>query len=89
MDPSLEKWCKDQMYKLNGTDDLTLVDFCMILTDSDEIGQYLTAYLGSTPQVNSFATEFIQRKGGTQKKNVEEWESTATIKKGKKKKAGP
>ena len=89
MDPSLEKWCKDQMYKLNGTDDLTLVDFCMILTDSEEIRQYLTAYLGSTPQVNSFATEFIQRKGGNQKKNVEEWESTATIKKGKKKKAGP
>lgn len=89
MDPSLEKWCKDQMFKLNGTDDLTLVDFCMILTDSEEIRQYLTAYLGSTPQVNSFATEFIQRKGGNQKKNVEEWESTATIKKGKKKKAAP
>jgi GYF domain len=88
MDPALEKWCKDQMHKLNGTDDLTLVDFCMILTDSEEIRQYLTAYLGSTPQVNAFATEFIQRKGGNQKKNVEEWESTATVKKGKKKKVG-
>jgi GYF domain len=88
MDPVLEKWCKDQMSKLNGTDDLTLVAFCMTLTDSEEIRQYLTAYLGSTPQVNVFATEFLQRKGGNQKKNTEEWESTATVKKGKKKKAG-
>jgi GYF domain len=88
MDPGLEQWCKEQMNKLNGTDDLTLVAFCMTLSDSEEIRQYLTAYLGSTPQVNAFATEFLQRKGGNQKKNIEEWESTATAKKGKKKKAG-
>jgi GYF domain len=84
MPPTLEKWCKDQMHKLNGTDDLTLVAFCMSLTDADEIRQYLTAYLGSTPQVNSFATEFINRKGGAKDK-VEEWEPL--VKKGRKKKA--
>jgi GYF domain len=88
MDPVLEQWCKEQMTKLNGTDDLTLIAFCMTLSDSEEIRQYLTAYLGSTPQVNAFAAEFLQRKGGNQKKNVEEWESTVTAKKGKKKKAG-
>ena len=88
MDPALEKWCKEQMSKLNGTDDITLIAFCMTLTDSEEIRQYLTAYLGSTPQVNVFASEFLQRKGGNQKKNSDEWESTATVKKGKKKKAG-
>jgi hypothetical protein len=32
---------------LNGTNDLTLIQFCMTLTDRDEIIQYLTAYLGS------------------------------------------
>ena len=87
MSPSLEKWCKEQMQKINKTDDLTLVSFCMTLTDPEEIRQYLTTYLGSTPQVSSFATEFINRKGGSQGKQ-EEWESTVTTKKGRKKKAG-
>lgn len=87
LSPVLEKWCKDQMHRLNGTDDLTLVTFCMTLSDQDEIRQYLTAYLGSTPQVNSFATEFINRKGGAKDKQ-DEWESTATAKKGRKKKTG-
>ena len=62
MTPSLESWCKEQMQKLIGSDDLILVSFCMTLTDRDEIRQYLTACLGSTPQVNNFATEFIKRK---------------------------
>ncbi|KAL7495872.1 hypothetical protein ACHAWT_004205 [Skeletonema menzelii] len=85
MTPTMEKWCKDQMQKLNGSDDLTLVTFCMTLTDSDEIRQYLSAYLGSTPQVNNFATEFIKRKGGD---NSAEWESAGGPKKGRKKKGG-
>jgi len=87
MSPDFEKWCKDQMAKLNGTDDLTLVAFCMTLNDADEIRQYFAAYLGSTPQVNAFATEFISRKGGSQGKQ-DEWESTVPVKKGRKKKAG-
>lgn len=78
MSDNMEQWCKDQMRRLNGTDDLTLVAFCMTLTDPEEIRQYLTAYLGMSPAVNSFATEFINRKN-------DDWESTA--KKGRKKKA--
>jgi hypothetical protein len=90
MSPVLEKWCKDQMQSLNGTDDLTLVSFCMTLTNPEEIRQYLTTYLGSTPTVNKFATEFINKKGGHTKAPVqEEWETTAnTGKKARKKKAG-
>jgi hypothetical protein len=88
MSPALEKWCKDQMNKLNGTDDLTLVAFCTTLNDPDEIRQYLTAYLGSTPQVNNFATEFINRKGLGKEKQEEAWESTVSGKKGRKKKTG-
>lgn len=57
----------------------------MTLNDSDEIRQYLTAYLGSTPQVNNFATEFINRKNGGKGKQ-EEWESATKGKKGKKSK---
>lgn len=85
MSPALEVWCKEQMRKLNGSEDLTLVAFCMTLADPVEIKQYLTAYLGSTPQVNNFATEFINRKNGT--KQQEQWETTGSSKKGRKKKA--
>mmetsp|Transcript_20038 Transcript_20038/g.41899 ORF Transcript_20038/g.41899 Transcript_20038/m.41899 type:complete len:1092 (-) Transcript_20038:300-3575(-) len=88
MSPALEKWCKEQMTKLTGTDDLTLMQFCMTLTDSNEIRQYLVTYLGSSPQVNNFANEFIQRKVGA-KPVKDEWETTvSTKKKGKKKSAG-
>jgi hypothetical protein len=83
MSTSLESWCKDQMRKLNGSDDLTLVSFCMTLNDPAEIRQYLTAYLGSTPQVSNFATDFINKRG-LGKAQVDEWESTKP-KKGRKK----
>mmetsp|Transcript_1614 Transcript_1614/g.5388 ORF Transcript_1614/g.5388 Transcript_1614/m.5388 type:complete len:81 (-) Transcript_1614:5-247(-) len=36
----------------------------MTLTDNSEIRQYLSMYLGSTPQVAAFANEFIKRKQG-------------------------
>jgi len=85
MSPALEKWCKEQMMKLNGTDDLTLVSFCMTLNDPGEIRQYLTAYLGTGSQINNFATEFIHRKVGVTPAR-DEWESTVTTKKKSKKK---
>lgn len=74
MSPSLELWCTEQMERLNGTVDLTLIQFCMTLTDRDEIRQYLTAYLGSSTHVSTFATEFIRRKLGESGKKYE-WES--------------
>lgn len=73
MSPALESWCKAQMTKINGSDDLTLVSFCMTLTDPSEIRQYLTAYLGSSTQVNNFASEFINKRG-LGKTLQEEWE---------------
>jgi hypothetical protein len=86
MSPSLEKWCKEQMHNINGSDDLTLVAFCMTLEDANEIRQYLTTYLGSTSQVNNFATEFINKRGLGNRQ--EEWETPGSAKKGRKKKAG-
>ena len=83
MSPALEAWCREQMKAMNGNDDLTLIAFCMTLTDPAEIRQYLLAYLGSSPRVSSFASEFIQKRGlGAQKQ--ERWESTKP-KKGRKK----
>lgn len=86
MSPGLEKWCKDQMEQINGSDDLTLVAFCMTLDDASEIRQYLTTYLGSTSQVNNFATEFISKRGLGNRQ--EEWETPGSAKKGRKKKNG-
>ena len=87
MTPAFENWCKSQMQKINNSDDLTLVSFCMTLTDPIEIRQYLTAYLGNKPEVNNFATEFIKKKGGDEGRQ-EEWESAGGPKKGRKKKGG-
>jgi hypothetical protein len=86
MSPALEAWCKDQMQKLCGSDDLTLIAFCMTLTDANEIRQYLQAYLGNGPKVNSFAAEFINKRGLGNRQ--EEWETPGSAKKGRKKKAG-
>ena len=86
MSPALEAWCKEQMQKMNGTDDLTLIAFCMTLTDANEIRQYLQAYLGSGPKVNAFASEFINKRGLGSKQ--EEWETPGSAKKGRKKKTG-
>jgi len=86
MSPALENWCKEQLRKITGSDDLTLVSFCTTLKDDAEIHQYLVAYLGSSPQVNSFASEFISRKNGGKRQTGEEWETTGKTKarKGKK-----
>lgn len=87
LSPALENWCKEQMEKLTGSDDLTLIGFCMTLTDASEIRQYLQAYLGNGAKVNSFASEFIIKRGlgGNEQ---EEWETPGSAKKGRKKKTG-
>merc|ERR1719384_839798 len=86
MSPALESWCKEQMLQIHGSEDLTLIAFCMTLSDPIEIKQYLTAYLGSSSQVNNFASEFINRKSGITKQE-QQWETTGNSKKGRKKKA--
>ena len=44
MTPTLENWCKEQMQKLNGSDDMTLVSFQMIFC---LLFYYLTLFLKS------------------------------------------
>ena len=74
------------MENLTGSDDLTLIGFCMTLNDANEIRQYLQAYLGNGAKVNSFATDFINKRGlGNE---PEEWETPGATKKGRKKKTG-
>lgn len=51
MPPSMASWASLQLKRINNKDDLTLLEFCMSLTDASEIRQYLATYLGSTPEV--------------------------------------
>jgi hypothetical protein len=62
LDQGLNAWCEDQLRRLTGNDDMTLILFCMSLDDPAEIRSYLGAYLGAKPEVSHFATEFIRRK---------------------------
>jgi hypothetical protein len=67
MSPDMATWCTAQLKRLNGSDDLTLMQFCMSLDSAAEIRQYLSEYLGSSPAVTNFATEFIKYKEGGRK----------------------
>jgi len=76
-----EEWCLTQLRKINDSDDLDLIHFCMSLTSAVEIREYFASYLGSTPQVSQFASEFIKRKdalSGAQRDS-----STVSVKKKK------
>ena len=50
------------MSQLNNSDDMTLVDFLLGLPSAGEVQEYVTLYLGKTPQANAFATELIRQK---------------------------
>lgn len=54
------------MNVLNGSKDLTLVEFLMGLASSGETAEYIQLYLGSSPAgkvaVAAFTTDFLKRK---------------------------
>ena len=88
-------WCAKQLKTIGGVEDLTLVEYCATLEDPGEIREYLAAYLGSTPRVSAFATEFIQRKKSIQqtkksplKPSTEGVDMTGANKKGKRRTKG-
>lgn len=54
MSQEMAEWCSSSIKRINGSDDITLLQFCMSLESGVEIREYLAAYLGSTPQVKSF-----------------------------------
>jgi len=62
MSPDMRKWVRTQLPHLNASMDL--IEFCYSLESASEIREYLRDYLGSTPEVSSFASEFIARKSG-------------------------
>lgn len=58
----LMSWCAKQLESLGGVENMALMEYCSTLEDPGEIREYIAAYLGSTPRVSAFATEFIQKK---------------------------
>jgi hypothetical protein len=65
--PGMSQWASGELQKLKGDRDLTLVHFCMTLQASADIREYMREFLGSTPEVSSFASEFIKRKRAAKK----------------------
>ncbi|CAI5744036.1 unnamed protein product [Peronospora destructor] len=55
-------WAVKQLKTIDSNANVTLLEYCASVEDPGEIREYLAAYLGSTPRVSAFATEFIQRK---------------------------
>lgn len=59
MSKEVMEWCSSQLRKLNGSEDITLLQFCMSLESAVEVREYLAQYLGSTPQVSAFRRLFL------------------------------
>ena len=65
----MAQWATKELRKIRkGNGDLTLVHFCMTLTDSSDIREYVREVLGTTPQASAFASEFLKRKRAAKKK---------------------
>lgn len=56
-----DRWCGEQMLQLSGSDDISLLDFCISLDDS-QVLSYLQDYLGQSKEVTHFAKTFIMKK---------------------------
>ena len=64
MGRAMSEWCQQQLKVVapNSGADLTLMEFLYSLQSPVEIREYMGAYLGSSPQISAFTTEFIKRK---------------------------
>jgi len=57
-----QKWCTQELQRITGSDDMTLVYFLMSLQSEAEIREYAQNYLGTTKQAKSFVNDFVRRK---------------------------
>eukprot|EP01035_Chromulina_nebulosa_P019019 gene19019-24839_t len=63
MPTELAEWCTVQIKRFSNSAEIsTLLQFCYHLPSAGDIREYLSANLGSTPQVSQFATEFIRKR---------------------------
>lgn len=80
MSRDFARWCGVQLKAINGSDDVTLAQFCMTIDEPEQIREYLGAYLGAGAAVTRFANEFIARKDA---ESSAQWKVTS--RKGRKK----
>ena len=61
MSADMAEWCTVQLRRINGSNDITLMQFCMSLNSPVDIREYLSEYLGSSVQVSrrSIGSSFI------------------------------
>mmetsp|Transcript_14153 Transcript_14153/g.12816 ORF Transcript_14153/g.12816 Transcript_14153/m.12816 type:complete len:916 (-) Transcript_14153:1415-4162(-) len=63
MPAELAEWCTVQIKRFSNSAEIsTLLQFCYHIPSAGDIREYLSANLGSTPQVSQFATEFIRKR---------------------------
>ena len=56
-----DMWCREEMIALSGSDDISLLDFCISLEDA-EVLSYLQDYLGQSKSVVNFAKAFNKKR---------------------------
>jgi hypothetical protein len=62
MPAELAEYCTSQLVRFKGDADLALMEFVYSLDSPADIRAYVAQYLGSTPAISQFASEFIRRK---------------------------
>lgn len=60
-----KQWCREQMVILTGTDDITVLEFCMSMTSYEEVKDVICEFIGTSSNVVKFVKEFYKRKAGT------------------------
>lgn len=69
MPSEMRDWCIKELRHFKVNADMTLIDVCYSTDSNVEIREYMSEFLGSTPQVSMFASEFIKRKDAASKAN--------------------
>eukprot|EP00854_Cymbomonas_tetramitiformis_P000683 gene683-1138_t len=59
---TFRQWAESHMSSITGSTDTTLIDFLLTLPSDGEVMEYMGMYLGKSPNVTAYATEFIKRK---------------------------
>ena len=62
MPQDLAEFCSAQLLRFKGDSDLSLMEYMFTLDSAADIRAYMAQYLGSTPTISNFASEFIRRK---------------------------
>lgn len=62
MSEEFREWCRKELKKLTGTEDITLAQYLITLESSQQIRDYIYEYLGSNSSVQEFADAFLSFK---------------------------